>query len=72
LKEAHKNESKAVYFRLSLLFCGLIILSNVIYELLKEILEESLEVQIFFLKRASPYGLSMGMGIGNEHCTLRF
>ncbi|KEH26739.1 PPR repeat protein [Medicago truncatula] len=28
-----------------------------------EILEESLEVQIFFLKRASPYGLSMGMGM---------
>jgi hypothetical protein len=28
-----------------------------------EILEESLEVQIFFFKRASPYGLSMGMGM---------
>jgi hypothetical protein len=54
-----------VCFRLSLLFCGLTILSNVIYELLMKILEESLEVQIFFLKRDSPYGL---YGHGNEHC----
>lgn len=63
MKEDHYNESKAIYFRLSLLFCGVIILSNVTYELLMEILEESLEVQIFFLKRASLYGLSTGMGM---------